>query len=118
MPKNPYQPSKDDLKASLRDALLEQKEAQEAQATATEGFFSLYANHLSEDARSRWDMIVSSPIGAASWTNLQGNEHKKECGKSMESFQDCITFHLLDMFPGNAANQQRLYISNVLKKPQ
>jgi hypothetical protein len=37
----------------------------------------------------------------------------------MESFfQDCITFHLLDMFLGDAAKQQRFYISNVLKKPQ
>jgi hypothetical protein len=36
----------------------------------------------------------------------------------MESFQDCITFHLLDMFPSDAAEQQRFYISNVLKKPQ
>ncbi len=34
-----------------------------------------------------------------------------------ESFQDCITFHLLDMFPGYAAEQQRFFISNVLKKP-
>jgi hypothetical protein len=36
----------------------------------------------------------------------------------MESLQDCITFHLLDMFPSDAAEQQRFYISNVLKKPQ
>ncbi len=36
----------------------------------------------------------------------------------MESFQDCITFHLLDIFPSNAAKQERFYISNVLKKPQ
>jgi hypothetical protein len=36
----------------------------------------------------------------------------------MESFQDCIIFHLLDMFPGDAAEQQRHYISNMLKKPQ
>jgi hypothetical protein len=36
----------------------------------------------------------------------------------MESFQDCITFHLLDMFPGNAAEQQHFHISNVLQKPQ
>jgi hypothetical protein len=36
----------------------------------------------------------------------------------MEFFQDCITFHLLNMFPGNTAKQQRFYISNVLKKPQ
>jgi hypothetical protein len=36
----------------------------------------------------------------------------------MESFQDCITFHLLDMFPGDAAEQQRFFISNVLRKHQ
>jgi hypothetical protein len=43
---------------------------------------------------------------------------QKEHGKSMESFQDCITFHLLDMFPGNAAKQQHFHMSNMLKKPQ
>ncbi len=36
----------------------------------------------------------------------------------MGSFQDCITFRLLDMFPGDAAKQQHFYISNVLKKLQ
>ncbi len=46
----PNQPLLDELKASLKDALLVQKEAQEAQTMATEGFFSLYANHLSKDA--------------------------------------------------------------------
>ncbi len=36
----------------------------------------------------------------------------------MESFQDCITFHLLDLFPSDAAKQQCYYISNMLKKLQ
>ncbi len=102
----------------LKGTLLEKKKAQEAKATAAEGFFSLYANLLSEDARFRWDKIVTSQVGAAPWTDLQGNEHENERDKCMESFQDCITFHLLDMFPGDAAEQQHYYISNVLKKPQ
>ena len=62
--------------------------------------------------------IVASQVRAALWTNLQGNEHEEERGKSVESFRDCITFHLLDMFPNDAAEQQRYYISNELKKPQ
>ena len=115
---DPNQSSPDDLKASLKDALLEKKVALEAKATAAEGFFSLYANLLSEDARFRWDKIVASQVGAAPWTDLQGNEHEKEREKSMESFQDCITFHLLDMFSNDATKQQCFYISNVLKKPQ
>ncbi len=116
--KDPNQPLLDELKASLKEALLVHKEAQEAQAMAAEGFFSLYANLLNEDAQFHWDKIISSQVGAAPWTNLKRKEHKKERDKSMESFQDCITFHLLDMFPGDAAKQQCYYISNVLKKPQ
>jgi hypothetical protein len=110
--------SSDNLKASLKVALPERKVALEAKATAAEGFFLLYAKLLSKDAWFRWDEIVSSQIGAALWTNLQRNKHKKEHGKNMESFQDCITFHLLDMFPSIAAEQQCFYIRNVLKKPQ
>ncbi len=115
---DPNQSSLEGSKASLKDALLKKKKAQEAKAMAAEGFFSLYANLLSEDAQFHWDKIVASQVQAAPWTGLQGNEHKEERDKSMESFQDCITFHLLDMFPSDAAKQQRYYISNVLKKPQ
>ncbi len=46
----PNQPLLDELKVSIKEALLVQKKAQEAQAMATEGFFLLYANFLSEDA--------------------------------------------------------------------
>jgi hypothetical protein len=67
--KDPNQSSPDNLKASLKDALLAKKVAQEAPATAAEGFFSLYANLHSKDARFRWDKIVSSQVGAAPWTN-------------------------------------------------
>ncbi len=84
--KDPNQLSPDELKASLKDALLEKKMTLEAKAPATEGFFLLYSNLLSEDARFRWDKIVSGQVGATPWTNLQGNKHKNECGKCMESF--------------------------------
>jgi hypothetical protein len=37
---------------------------------------------------------------------------------SCKSFEDCVMFHLLTVFPNNAAEQERYYITNVLKKPQ
>jgi hypothetical protein len=37
---------------------------------------------------------------------------------SCELFNDCVMFHLLTVFPINAAEQEKYYISNVLKKPQ
>ena len=69
----PSQSSQDDLKAALKEALLEKKEAVGRLTEAAEGFFSLYANLLSEDARFRWDKIVASQVGTAPWTDLQGN---------------------------------------------
>ncbi len=35
-----------------------------------------------------------------------------------ESFNDCIMFHPLTVFPNNAAEQEKYYLSNMLKKPQ
>ncbi len=35
-----------------------------------------------------------------------------------DSFKDCMMFHLLTVFPINAAKQEKYYISNALKKPQ
>jgi hypothetical protein len=103
---DPNQSSMDDLKASLKDALLEKKVALEVKAMAAEGFFLLYANLLSKDAQFCWDKIVSCQVRAAPWTDLQGNEHKKEHGKSKEFLQDCITFHLLSpaMLPNSSAS--------------
>ena len=59
------QESQDDNKADLKEALLERKTAEGNLKEAAEGFFSLYANLLSEDARFRWDKIVTSQVGTA-----------------------------------------------------
>ncbi len=37
---------------------------------------------------------------------------------SCESFNNCVMFHLLTAFPINAAEQEKYYVTNVLKKPQ
>ena len=45
---DPNQPALEESKASLKDALLEKKEAQEAKATAAEGFFSFMRTFLAK----------------------------------------------------------------------
>ncbi len=37
---------------------------------------------------------------------------------SCNLFHKCVMFHLLTAFPINAAEQEKYYISNILKKPQ
>jgi hypothetical protein len=43
---------------------------------------------------------------------------KGQRGLLWESFDDCVVLHLLAVFPNNAAEQEKYYISNLLKKPQ
>ena len=86
-------------------------------SNAIEGFFTMYANLLSEDLHYPWMKIVKDQVRNASWMDLKGIKHIIACEKLCKSFNDCVTFYLLVDFASNAAEQQRFYISNVLKKP-
>ena len=107
-----------DVEESIEDALAELAVAREEQVTAAEGFFSQYANLLTEDARYHWDKIVESQCDTAPWIDLQGKEHPRARKKGHKSFDDCVNFHLLTVFRTDAAERQKVYISNTLKKPQ
>jgi hypothetical protein len=50
--------------------------------------------------------------------DLQDMSRKGPRGLTRESFDDCVMFHLLTVFPNNAAEQEKYYLSNMLKKPQ
>ena len=78
-----------DLELSLKGARAKLAAARKKQKTAAEGFFSLYANLLTEDARYHWDKIVSSQCDTYPWTDLRGKENMRVRPKSETSFQDC-----------------------------
>ncbi len=102
-----HAPEASDLKGYEKDRL-----------DTTEGFFSLYANLLSIEARTHWDKIVDRQIGVAPWTDLKGREQRVSHTKTYKSFLDCTKHHLLSVFQEDAAEQQKFYISNILKTPQ
>ncbi len=52
------------------------------------------------------------------FVNLQGASLEGPRGMSCKSFNYCIMFHLLTVFPINAAEQEKYYVTNVLKRPQ
>ncbi len=80
--------------------------------------FQLYANLLSVNARYVWNKIVQEQTNAYPYTNLQGLTKRGPRGISRKSFKDCVLFHLLTVFPNNPTEQERYYITNVLKKPR
>ena len=75
------------------------------------------SNFLSEDARQSWSKIMAKQISSSLWKELRGVVHNSPRSKTWDSFQECVTFHMLMMFRNDAAEAQRYYISNRLKKP-
>ncbi len=92
--------------------------AKNKKEVAATKMFQFYAKLLSSDAKYAWNKIVWEQTEADPFKDLQGMSRKGPRGLLHESFDKCIMFHLLTVFPNNAAEQEKYYLSNVLKKPQ
>jgi hypothetical protein len=118
----PVAPNDDSMKAGfqadLEKALQTQETAQGAMTTAASLMFAFYSNLLSPESKYAWNKIIYKQAEGNPYVNLQGFSLEGPRGMSCESFNDCMVFHLLTAFPINAAEQEKYYISNVLKKPQ
>jgi hypothetical protein len=112
----------DDMKASFSSDLEKAKQAQRiakgAMTAAASKMFSFYFNLLSPESKYVWNKIVSEQTEGDPYVNLQGDTLEGPRGMLCQLFNDCVMFHLLTTFPINAAEQEKYYISNVLKKPQ
>ncbi len=80
--------------------------------------FAFYSNLLSPESKYSWNKIVSKQTESDPFVNLQGVSLEGPREMSCKSFNDCMIFHLLSAFPINATEQEKYYITNVLKKPQ
>ncbi len=110
------------MKASFLDDLEKAEQAQStakgAMTAAASKMFSFYLNLLSPESRYLWNKIFGKQTESDPYVNLQGDSLEGPRGMSCKSFNDCVMFHLLTAFPINTAEQEKYYISNVLKKPQ
>jgi hypothetical protein len=84
-------------------------------ATADNKMFQLYTNLLSAEAKYAWNKIVNDQTQSDTYKDLQGNSEKGPRGATHQSFEDCVMFHLLTMFPINVAEQQKYY--TYLRRP-
>jgi hypothetical protein len=113
--------TKDTMKAGFQADLEKAKKAMEdakGAMTAEAGqMFVFYLNLLSLESKYAWNKIVSEQTESNPFVNLQGVSLEGPRRISCESFKDCVMFHLLTAFPINAAEQEKYYITNILKKP-
>jgi hypothetical protein len=85
---------------------------------AASQMFVFYANFFSVKAKYAWNKIINEQLEGNLYVELQSISQIGPRGMSHKSFDDCVLFHLLTVFPINAAEQEKYYITNVLKKPQ
>jgi hypothetical protein len=113
----------DSMKAGFLEDLEKAKQAQSttakgAMTAAMSKMSTFYSNLLSLESKYSWNKIVGEQTESDPYVNLQGDSLEGPKGMSCKLFDDCVMFHLLTAFPINAAEQEKYYISNVLKKPQ
>jgi hypothetical protein len=112
----------DQMKASFSSDLMKatqsQRIAKGAMTAAASKMFLFYLNLLSPESKYAWNKIFSKQMESNPYVNLQGDTLEGPRGMLRQSFHNCMMFHLLAAFPINAAEQEKYYITNVLKKPQ
>ena len=109
---------KDGFQADLEKAKQARETAQGTMTAAVNLMFTFYLNLLSPKTKYALKKIVLKQTESNPFVNLQGVYLESPRGMSRDSFNNCVMFHLLTVFPINAAEQEKYYISNVLKKPQ
>jgi hypothetical protein len=109
---------KANFQANLAKAKKAAKDAKGAMTTAASKMFAFYSNLLSPKSKYMWNKIIVKQTESNPYVNLQGVSVKGPRGMSHKLFDSCVVFHLLTTFPINAAEQEKYYITNVLKKPQ
>jgi hypothetical protein len=85
---------------------------------AANKMFAFYTNLLSVEAKYAWNKIIEEQMEANLYVDLQGVSQKGPRGVSCQSYDNCVMFHLLTVFPINAAEQENYHITNALKNPQ
>jgi hypothetical protein len=116
--KVPKDPMKANFQANLEKAKKAAKDAKGAMTAAASQMFAFYVNLHSVESKYAWNKIIIELKENDPCVDLQGVYQEGPRGMSRESFDNCMVFHLLTVFPINAPEQEKYFIMNVLKKPQ
>ncbi len=98
---------RDKYQALYEKVTFAKETAKNKRKAAATKMFQFYANLLSLDAKYAWKKIVWEQTEADPFKDLQGVSRKGQRGLSHEPFSECIMFHLLTVFPNNAAEQEK-----------
>ena len=61
---------------------------------------------------------MDTHIEVIPWTDLKGNVQNFAHEHLVDSFRECVKFHLLSVFAHDVSENQKYYISHYLKNPR
>ncbi len=93
------------------------QEAEKAHDKAITETYEQLRNLLSGDAQSQWDRVCREMHERDSWAAVIGQVTKGRRPRTWISFLDCLELHKLTVFSADAAERQRVYIQQVVRKP-
>ncbi len=99
-------------------AMFAEETAKNKKEAAATKMFQFYANLLSLDAKYAWNKIVWEQMEADSYKDLKGVSKKGPRGLLRESFNKCVMFHLLTVFPNNAAGKKSTIFPTCSRSPR
>jgi hypothetical protein len=94
------------------------QEAQKAHDKAITKTYKQLRNLLSGDAQSQWGRVCRKMHEHDSWAAVNGQVTKRRRPRMWMSFLDCLKLHKLTIFSADAAERQRFYIQQAVRKPQ
>jgi hypothetical protein len=94
------------------------QEAQKAHNKAVAESYEQLRNLLSGDVQSQWDCVCCKMHEHDLWAAVNGQVTKGRHPRMWMSFLDCLELHKLTVFSADAAEKQRFYIQQVVRKPQ
>jgi hypothetical protein len=84
---------------------------------AASHIFAFYANLLSVESKYGWNNILVKQMERNPCVDLQGVSQEGPRGMSRDLFDNCVLFHLLTVFPINAAEQEKTTLRMYLRSP-
>ena len=103
---------------------VERKQTKEILKTAVKQYMEVIATTyevvrslLAGEPLTQWDRIVQEMHESDSWAGPDGKENTGSRPKGWKAFLDCIELHKLTVFAPDAAERQRYYIQQGIRKP-
>ncbi len=80
--------------------------------------YELICNYFVGEAQTQWDKITLEMHSKDPWFGVDGESHLGPRRRTWSSFMVCIELHKLTIFAVDAAETQRYYMQQSVKKPQ